>query len=224
MTMISSESVSVVLVAQNAQDWLAGDVMEIVHCLADLTSRFEIIVVDNASRDYTFEILDDLRCQYPQIRLRHLSQPLSMDQAAQQGAALATGDFLFTTTPGSRIEPNELRKLWALRVDPRLLVARSRTTARRVDASLLQRITQWAVRVAEVTDSAAVADPVGSLQMLRREAMAQLAPTAGAVPAKATAHHSPKATPAIEVSHVSHQQLASPKLVEARRRAHSETH
>lgn len=190
-------------------------------CLADLTSGFEIIIVDNASDDYTVEILDDLSCRFPQVRYRRFSIPQSMESAAEFGLKMATGQLLFTTTPGARIESNELRRLWALRIDPQLLVARSRTTARRIDASLINRLTQWVSRVAAIQDSLppfaeSYGESFGGLQMMRRGALDKLQPYQTDLSTSTTqADHSPN----IEISHLSHQQLASPKLVEARRRA-----
>ncbi|MCC6511181.1 MAG: glycosyltransferase [Pirellulaceae bacterium] len=218
--MMTTESVSVVLSVENAQSWLAADLRELMDCLADLSSRFEIIVIDNASRDYTFEILEDMHNRFPQVRFRHFANRQVVDDAMQAGMAMAQGDFIFTTEAGSRIEPADIRRLWALRSDPKLLVARSRTTARRVDAGLINRLTQWAQRVtAHAEPVVAQSESFGGLQMMRRDAMEKLqpmhlSPANLATPATALA---PDAS--IEVSHISHQQLASPKLVDSRRRA-----
>lgn len=216
--MMTSESVSVVLSVENAQNWLAGDVVALIDCLADLSSRFEIIVVDNASRDYTIEVLEDLGARFPQVRSRRFSQRRLLEEAADTGLAMATGDLVFTAAPGARIEPNELRRLWALRLDPNLLVARSRTTARRIDAGLITRLTHWAQRVTANHEPAVATESFGSLQMIRRDAIDQLRPLAGRAPAAASAAAASSASN-IEISHISHQQLASPKLVESRRRS-----
>lgn len=55
-------------------------------------------------------------------------------------------------------------------------------------------------------------ESIGGLQMIRREAMQKLQP-AQADAAIAAMHRDAR----LEISHISHQQLASPKLVEARR-------
>jgi glycosyltransferase involved in cell wall biosynthesis len=212
--MMTPESVSVILSVENAQNWLSTDIQTLIECLADLTGRFEIIVVDNASRDYTVEILDDLHCRFPQVRYRRLAKPLSLDKAIDFGVSMASGEFIFTTAPGARIETNDLRRLWSLRVDPRLLMARSQTTARRVDAGLISRLTQWAQRITEAQEPVTPIESFGGLQMMRRQAMDQLQPLA----ARATTDEMKAALPSIEISHISHQQLTSPKLVEARRR------
>lgn len=216
--MMTTESISVVLSVENAQSWIANDIENLIDCLADMSARFEVIVVDNASRDYTVEILDELRCRFPQVRFRRFTEHRALEEAVDVGLSMATGEFVFTTAPGARVETNDLRRLWALRVDPRLVVARSRTTARRIDAGLVNRLTQWAQRVTATPEPAAPSEAFGGLQMMRREAIDQLQPlTARPVAAALEA-----STTSIEISHISHQQLASPKLVEARRRTRSE--
>lgn len=234
--MLATDSLSVVLSVENAQNWIARDIVALIDCLADLTGRFEIIVVDNASRDYTIEVLEDLRSRFPQVSFRRFAERRLMEEAVDVGLQIASGEFVFTASPGTSVEPNELRRLWALRIDPKLVVARSRTTARRVDAGLINRLTHWAQRVTAAQEPAPSCESFGGLQMIRRQAIDRLAPSRlSAIPAS---HTKPNASamsdvstavtgssslpPNIEISHVSHQQLASPKLVEARRRARSE--
>ncbi len=211
--MMSSESISIVLCVENAQAWLAADLNSLIDCLADISSCFEIIVVDNASRDFTIEVLEDMHARYPQVRYRRFAQHRSSDEVTQTAMSMAQGEFIFSTAPGSRIDISELRRLWNLRVDPRLLVARSRTTARRVDAGLINRLSQWAQRLTQQSEPIEPAiESMGGLQMMRREAMQKLQPTQ-ADAAIAAMNRDAK----LEISHISHQQLASPKLVEARR-------
>ncbi len=211
--MMSSESISIVLSVENAQSWLAGDLNALIDCMADISTHFEIVVVDNASRDFTIEILEDMHARYPQVRYRRFAQHRSHDEIQQVGMSMATGEFIFSTPPGERIDISELRRLWNLRVDPRLLVARSRTTARRVDAGLINRLSQWAQRLTNHSEPMEPAlESFGGLQMIRREALQKLQPTQ-ADAAIAAMNRDAR----LEISHISHQQLASPKLVEARR-------
>jgi glycosyltransferase involved in cell wall biosynthesis len=214
--MISSESISVVLTVENAQNWIAADLEALIDCLADLTSRFEVIVIDNGSRDDTIEILEDLHCRFPQIACRRLARAEAFEDATAHGLALAHGEFIFTTGQEARVAVEELRRLWALRGDRRLLVARSRTTARRIDPGLINRLANWAHRVApQLEPATAAVENWGGLQMLRREAVEQLRPILSSKQLQASDQ------PEIEIAHLSHQQLASPKLADARRRASS---
>jgi hypothetical protein len=105
-------------------------------------------------------------------------------------------------------------------------------------------LTNWAQRITAAQEPVTASESFGGLQMIRRNAIEQLQPLVGRLssPAAAlhrSAHH-PQTSPSqpniadaitahvnlaeanIEISHISHQQLASPKLVEARRRSHTE--
>ena len=66
-------SLSIVLPVHNAQNTLACDVHLLLELLPDITPRFEILIVDDASSDHTEEIAHELSLQYPQVRVkRHL--------------------------------------------------------------------------------------------------------------------------------------------------------
>lgn len=200
---VKNETISVVLSVRNAQTWIRLDIERLLDSLVDLTERFEIIVVDSASTDYTLEILEDLSRRFPQVRFQRTDASVSLENAMHCGIKLAQGDLIFTNLSAARFAVEDLRKLWALRGDRRLMMARSRTTARRIDDKLVQKLTHWAQRVtASRTVAAVPVEVFGGLQMLRREAIDQLE----------NRHPSQ-----IEVSHISHQKTTTPKLMEKRR-------
>ena len=198
-----NESISVVLAVKNAQSWLRGEIENLLDHLAELTSSFEIIVVDINSQDSTIEELEDLKCRFPQLRFQQTKSDILPDDATKLGMATAQGDMIFSNVEGARFAPEDLRKLWALRGDKRLLSARSNTRARRIDHGLIEKLTQWAHRMTDhMQESVSTSLPLGAVQMVRREAIEQLRES----------HDSQ-----IEISHISHQQLTSPKLVDKRR-------
>lgn len=195
---VKNETVSVVLSVRNAQHWIRVEIERLLDGLFDLTERFEIIVVDGASTDYTFEILEELSCRYPQVKMRRGDASISLDKALQLGMKFAQGDLIFTNLSANRFAVEDLRKLWALRGDSRLMVARSRTTARRIDDSIVLKLNHWAQRVTSKTALATgLVEALGGLQMVRREALDQL---------------DNRGQSQIEVAHISHQHLSSPKL------------
>lgn len=200
---MTNESISVVLAVQNAQAWLRSEVEGLLDQLADLTDDFEIIIVDIHSRDSTIEELEELRCRYPQLSYRCVKANILPDDATRLGMESARGEMIFSNVEGGRFSPDDLRKLWALRSDKRLVAARSSTHARRIDDALIDKLTRWAHKVAEhLQDTQPSSLPLGTVQMVRREAIDQLRTTNEST---------------IEVSHISHQQLTSPKLVDKRR-------
>ncbi len=198
-----NESISVVLAVKNAQSWLRSEIENLLDHLAELTSSFEIIVVDINSQDSTIEELEDLKCRFPQLRFQQTKIDILPDDATKLGMESAQGEMIFANVEGARFAPEDLRKLWALRSDKRLLSARSNTRARRIDNGLIEKLTQWAHRMTDhMHESTSTSFPLGAVQMVRREAIEQLRES----------HDSQ-----IEISHISHQQLTSPKLVDKRR-------
>lgn len=65
-------SLSVIVPVRNAEETLAAAVQSLLETLPDLTQRFEILIVDDASTDHTADVADELRRTYPQVRVvRH---------------------------------------------------------------------------------------------------------------------------------------------------------
>jgi hypothetical protein len=76
--------------------------------------------------------------------------------------------------------------------------------ARRIDDALVNKLTTWAERLtARMEGKHTTPEPLGALQMIRREAIDQWQ---NSDPSQ------------LEVSHISHQQMTSPKLIERRLR------
>jgi glycosyltransferase involved in cell wall biosynthesis len=67
-----TRSLSVLLPVHNVQSSLTRSVHEILDVLAELTGRFELVIVDEGSTDGTWDVARELAQLYPQIRLlRH---------------------------------------------------------------------------------------------------------------------------------------------------------
>jgi len=137
---VSQESISVVLPLKDAQSWLARGTEELLECLTDLSVPFEVLLVDNGSVDFTAEIVDDLSRVYPQVRYLRLAVSHPVAEAAQRGVERSTGEIIFVQELSAPIRVTDLLKLWGLRTDRTLVMARAQTSARRVDEQWLQRL------------------------------------------------------------------------------------
>jgi glycosyltransferase involved in cell wall biosynthesis len=84
---VGEPSVSVVLPAYNEEAIIESSVRYVHEVLHALVSDFEIIVVDDGSRDCTGAILTALQAQEPDARLRIVSH----ERNQGYGAALASG-------------------------------------------------------------------------------------------------------------------------------------
>src|SRR6476469_10253283 len=89
--------VSVFFPAYNDSGTIASMVIRAVKAASELTSDFEIIVVDDGSADGTAEIADELARTYPQVRAVH--HPVNRDYGAalQTGFRSATKELIFYT-------------------------------------------------------------------------------------------------------------------------------
>ncbi len=59
---------TLLLPVRNAQASLSDHVSRILDTVADLTSHFELVIVDRGSTDATTEVADELARRYPQVR------------------------------------------------------------------------------------------------------------------------------------------------------------
>src|SRR5215213_11185244 len=109
----TTPSLSVFFPAYNDSGTIASMVIRTVKAAAELTSDFEIIVVDDGSADGTAEIADELARTYPQVRAVH--HPINRDYGAalQTGFRSATKDLIFYTDGDAQYDPAELTLLWA---------------------------------------------------------------------------------------------------------------
>jgi glycosyltransferase involved in cell wall biosynthesis len=104
---------SVFFPAYNDSGTIASMVIRTVKAASELTSDFEIIVVDDGSADGTADIADELARTYPQVRAVH--HPINRDYGAalQTGFRSATKELIFYTDGDAQYDPTELSALWA---------------------------------------------------------------------------------------------------------------
>src|SRR3954467_3325807 len=109
----TAPSLSVFFPAYNDSGTIASMVIRTVKAASELTSDFEIIVVDDGSADSTAEIADELARTYPQVRAVH--HPINRDYGAalQTGFRSATKELIFYTDGDAQYDPAELALLWA---------------------------------------------------------------------------------------------------------------
>lgn len=194
---MNSESISVILPVYNRQSQIIDRIEQMLDDLSILTDKVELLVVDDGSEDATPEVLDDLRRRYPQINvIRHACQ-LGPGVAVQTGMQAAKGDYVFAQESYEELFLDDLKKLWHLRGDSSVLMARARTRTRRIDQSLLQKLTHWGKQV----EDAWMGKPteVNELQMYCREAIQKLGNRI---------HEGGE----VEVAHLSHRRVATPNL------------
>lgn len=194
---MSQESISVILPVYNRQETLARRLERLLDDLSELTPVVQVLVVDDGSTDATPEILEELRCRYPQIEVLRHARPVGPSAAAQRCLNAAQGDFVFVQESYEPIDIEDVKHLWQLRSDRSLVMARARTRSRRIDESLLQKLHVWGQKL----DGSWIgkSQPATELQMYKRDVVASLA-------------HGDTRACDMEIAHYSHRRVASPKL------------
>lgn len=105
---------SVFFPAYNDSGTIASLVITAVKVAATLTPDYEVIVVNDGSRDDTPRILDELAAIYPgHVRIVHHTVNRGYGGALRSGFAHATKTFVFYTDGDAQYDPAEMTALWA---------------------------------------------------------------------------------------------------------------
>src|SRR3954453_3375191 len=105
--------VSVFFQAYNDSGTIASMVIRAVKAASELTSDYEVIVVNDGSADATAEIADELARTYPHVRVIHHPQNRGYGGALQTGFRSATKDLIFYTDGDAQYDPAEMAALWS---------------------------------------------------------------------------------------------------------------
>jgi glycosyltransferase involved in cell wall biosynthesis len=79
-----------------------------------VTDDYEVIIINDGSRDRTGEIADQLADEFPQVRAVHHERNKGYGAALQSGYRSATKDAVFYTDGDLQFDIKEITKLWPL--------------------------------------------------------------------------------------------------------------
>lgn len=108
-----SVALSVLLSFRNCQGVLAARLPELIETLPDLTPNWELVLVDDASRDASAEIAEEYARQYPQVRLIVPAQPRGRPEALRTALLRSRGDYVLIPVRQSWTAGDDLRRMWA---------------------------------------------------------------------------------------------------------------
>lgn len=103
-------SISLLLPAWNEEDYVERTVARALPVLQRVTSDFEIVIVDDASTDKTFEICQRLQAQHPQIQLKRHEKNLKLGGALRTGFSATTKDIVVYSDMDLPWDLNELER------------------------------------------------------------------------------------------------------------------
>jgi glycosyltransferase involved in cell wall biosynthesis len=98
--------------AYNDSGTIASLVIMAVQTARQLTSDFEVIVVNDGSADATPRILSELAGVYPQVRVVTHERNRGYGGALRSGFAAASKEVVFYTDGDAQYDPSELAVLW----------------------------------------------------------------------------------------------------------------
>jgi glycosyltransferase involved in cell wall biosynthesis len=99
--------------AYNDAGTIASLVIQAQEAIRHLTPDFEIIVVNDGSRDQTAQIADELARTYPNVRVIHHNGNRGYGGALRSGFSAATKELIAYTDGDAQYDPSEIAALWA---------------------------------------------------------------------------------------------------------------
>jgi glycosyltransferase involved in cell wall biosynthesis len=111
-------SISAFFPAYNDAGTISSMVITALLTLRELTNDYEVIVINDGSRDHTAAVLDELARIYPdEVRIIHHTQNRGYGGALRSGFASVSKEWIFYTDGDAQYDPRELKTLAALMSD-----------------------------------------------------------------------------------------------------------
>ncbi len=110
-----ADSLTVLLPVHNAQAQLEGQVQRLLDLLPELTSKFDLLIVDDGSTDATCEVAVELSARYPQLRCVRQRERRGLAVAAEAALEQAAGDLVFVCHEEHGLGIDEIARVWHTR-------------------------------------------------------------------------------------------------------------
>jgi hypothetical protein len=105
-------SLSVLLPLYNAEHIAEPLILEAVEVLPDLTSRFDVLVIDDGSTDDTTGVATALAAQFPQIRVIRNARRLGPQVTVRTGLMAGAGELILWRNEDSAAGIRGIQRLW----------------------------------------------------------------------------------------------------------------
>ncbi|MCA9242401.1 MAG: glycosyltransferase family 2 protein [Phycisphaerales bacterium] len=107
----NSPDISVVVPAFNEEELIERSIMRFLDSLSAQRRSFELIVVNDGSRDRTGALLDRLAADEPRLRVIHFARNFGQTAAMMAGFLAARGEAVVALDADGQNEPDEVEKL-----------------------------------------------------------------------------------------------------------------
>src|SRR3954469_18034785 len=144
----TAPGISVFFPAYNDGGTIASMVLEALDTCARVTTDYEVIVIDDASSDYTPQLLDSLAAKYDRVRVVHHDKNRGYGGALRSGFAAATKELVFYTDGDAQYDPRELVVLLS-RMTPRVDIVQGYKIERHdpIFRIVIGKIYHWTVKL-----------------------------------------------------------------------------
>src|SRR5688572_22709193 len=105
------KSLSVFLPAYNEEDSIASTVEGVVKVLKSLNLQWEVLVINDGSKDKTAEVVKDLEKKYPGVRLVDYEKNRGYGHALKTGFAEAKYPWVAFVDSDGQFDFSEIKKL-----------------------------------------------------------------------------------------------------------------
>jgi dolichol-phosphate mannosyltransferase len=102
---------SVVIPAYNEEECIEDCVAELCAVLERIGEAYEVLVVDDGSRDRTFECLRSLKARYPQLRALRFEANAGETAAMDAGLKNARGELIVTMDADMQNDPADIPRM-----------------------------------------------------------------------------------------------------------------
>ncbi|REJ89101.1 MAG: glycosyltransferase family 2 protein [Planctomycetota bacterium] len=156
-----NDSLSILIPIHNAESTLADYVHRLLEVAAELTSRFDVLILDDGSTDGTEDVARELSTNYLQVAYVRFPQRRGLVSALRAGVPITRGAYVAICDTDKRLSCDALARLWAGR-----MAAGEVTTDATDVPRWLRHLMRWG-RALKETDTAQ--DSSGSIRLMHRD-------------------------------------------------------
>jgi glycosyltransferase involved in cell wall biosynthesis len=109
---VTNKSLTIVLPVYNGESRLTHHVTEMLELASELTSRFEVMIVDDGSTDDTSAVAQELATKFPQISIRRHRHRRGLGPIISMVQKRVSSDVVIVHDGVTPINSKEVRRLW----------------------------------------------------------------------------------------------------------------
>lgn len=110
------EKFSVIIPVYNEEERIKNSLNEIISTFEEFKCRYEIIVIDDGSRDNSYRILESLQAEFPNLIVNRNSKNFGKGRALKKAFKYTTGDLIVWLDADLDLHPFQIKTLYDIMV------------------------------------------------------------------------------------------------------------